>query len=318
MWNEKKNQIGYWMMDDIFDTNKINKSDILIKHDEKYNKYCFILIKLDTCNGISRKNNSIVQLSFMFLGTTHIYNTYSNPDESIQWNIGNKYFKPMITKDTVKNSPNLKNVLLSFLNIISKLNDIEPIFVAHNASFYKSIIQSCFNFYNIKCEYDKWCNTMNKDFFNIRDNNGKLIKSLKKISEKLLDDDNIVLYDSKDKLSILYKCLLKNHHCDDKISIIIFKTIKIKTKNYNFNNYEINNINIIELLNEYYYVIDKEKEILNYKNIIENKFKNILKNKDYIIIDNKKIMFKEICFKDFVEEKMKEKNLKRLYITNIN
>lgn len=318
MWNEKKNQIGDWMINNIFEINKINKSDILIKHDEKYNKYCFILIKLDTCNGISRKNNSIIQLSFMFLGTKYIYSTYSKPDDSIDWSTGNKYFKPIITKDIVKKSPNLKYVLLSFLNIISKIDNIEPIFVAHNASFYKSIIQSCFSFYKIKFKYNKWCNTMNKEFFNIRDNEGKLVKSLKKISEKLLNDNNIVLYDSKDKLSVLYKCLLKNHYCDNEISIIIFKTIKIKVQNHIFNNCKINNTNIIELLNEYYYVIEKEKEILNYKNVIENKFKNILKNKDYIIVDNKKIMFKEIYFKDFIEENIKEKNIKRLYITNIN
>lgn len=130
---------------------------------------------------------------------------------------------------------------------------------------------------------------------------------------------NIILHNSKDDLYILYKCLLKIHQTDDKISNIIFKTINIKIKNIIFNNYEYedNKIDICKLLDEYYYVINKEKELLSYRNIIENKFRNILKNKDYIIINNKKIMFKEMTFKDFVEENTKEKKYKKLYITNI-
>lgn len=316
MWNEKKNQIGDWMMDNIFDINEINKSDVLIKYDENDNKYCFILVKIDTCNGISRKNNAIVQLSFMFLGTKYIYNTYTNPDESIPWSIGNKYFKSNISKDTVKFSPNLKYVLLSFLNIISEFNDTEPIFVAHNVSFCKSIFQLCFNFYNIKCKYNKWCNTMNKEFFNIRDNNGKFIKSLKKIEKMLLNgNEKNNLNNSKNNLYILYKCLLKIHKCDNRISFIIFKSMNIDEKNDNGNG--DSKIILSNLLNEYNEIINKEKDILNHKMIIENEIKKFLKSDEYLIINNKKIFYKEITLKTFFEENI-NKDYKKIYITDLN
>jgi hypothetical protein len=50
--------------DNIFNINKIDKKEIYIKE-----KYCFILIDTETCNGFDRENNAIVQLAFMFLGS---------------------------------------------------------------------------------------------------------------------------------------------------------------------------------------------------------------------------------------------------------
>lgn len=328
MWNEKdkknnpKNKNGNWMINDIniFDINNINKTDVLIKQDENNNKYCFIIIDMETCNGISRKNNSIIQLSFMFLGTNYIYDTYTRPDDSIPWMIANKYFSSNITKNTIKDSPFLENILLSFLKIISIFNDIEPIFIAHNASFNKEILEMCFNFYNIKFGYNKWCNTMNKNFFNIRNNNGKLIKSLKNISQTLLNEkgnNNIILHNSKNDLYILYRCLLKIYICDNNLSSIIFKTININEKDKNNNNSNEDKINISNLLDKYYDIINKEKEILKDKNIIENEFKKFLKNDDYIIVNNKKIIFKEITIKDFFEVNIKKEKYKKLHIINI-
>lgn len=319
MWNEKekqKDKNGYRMTNKIFDINNINKKDILIKYDEDNNKYCFILIDVKTCNGISRKCNSIVQLSFMFLGTNYIYDSYTKPQDSIPWIVNNKYFKSDITKNIVKFSPNLKDVLLSFLNIISSFDDTEPIFVAHNSSFDKDILKLCFNFYDIKFEYSKWCNTMNKNFFNMRNSNGKIIRSLKHISQTLLNEEE---NDFNNNLHILYKCLLKLYNCDGQISSIIFKNININEKNKmeKINKSDIEKINISILLDKYYYIISKEKEILKQKNIIENMFKKILKSKDYIISDNKKIMFKEITFKDFIEENIIKKQYKNLCITDV-
>ena len=299
----------------VFNINNIIKEDVLIKQDKNNKKYYFIIINLETCNGISRKNNSIVQLSFMILGTNYIYDTYSKPDESIPWMVGNKYFISNITKNTVKYSPNLKDVLLSFLKIISIFNNIEPIFIAHNSSFNKDILKLCFDFYNINFEYDKWCNTMNKDFFNIRDNNGKFIKSLKKIEKILLNEnEQINLNNSKNNLYILYKCLLKIHKCDDKISFIIFKSMNIDEKIDNNN--EDSKIILSNLLNEYNEIINKEKEILNHKMIIENQIKKFLKSDDYLIINNKKISYKEITLKTFFEENI-NKDYKKIYITDL-
>lgn len=301
----------------VFNLNDITKENILIKKDKNNKKYCFIIIDLETCNGISRKNNSIIQLSFMFLGTNYIYDTYAKPDDSIPWMTENKHFISKITKNIVKNSPTLKNVLLSFLKIISNFNNINPIFIAHNSSFSKDILELCFDFYNIKCEHNKWCNTMNKEFFNVRDDNGNFIKSLKKISKILLNENEYkddILNDSKHDIYILYKCLLKIHKCDDKISSIIFKYININEKNKNDS--EDKKIKLSNLLNEYYNIINKEKEILNHKMIIEDKIKKFLKNDDYVIVDNKKITYKEITLKNFFEENIKKK-YKKIYITDI-
>lgn len=312
---EPSSPIPSYMSNDtnVFNLNNITKENVLIKKDKNNKKYCFIIIDLETCNGISRKNNSIIQLSFMFLGTNYIYDTYSKPDDSIPWMTENKYFMSNITKNTVKNSPTLKNVLLSFLKIISNFNNINPIFIAHNSSFSKDILELCFDFYNIKCEYNKWCNTMNKDFFNVRDDNGNFIKSLKKIS-KILLNENEYKNNSKQDISILYKCLLKIHKCDDKISSIILKSINVNEKNKDDS--EDKKIKLSNLLNEYYNIINKEKEILNHKMIIEDKIKKFLKNNDYVIVDNKKITYKEITLKNFFEENIKKK-YKKIYITDI-
>jgi DNA polymerase III epsilon subunit-like protein len=332
-----------WTMDNIFNINNINKEDILIKSDNFNNKYCFIIIDTETCNGFDRTNNAIIQLSFMFLGTDYIYDSYAKPDISIPWMLKNKYYKSNITKNTVKNSPELKIVLLSFLNIISNINNIEPIFIAHNSSFDKTILELCFKFYDMKYENNKWCNTMIKDIFNIRDENGKFIKSLKGISREILDKeyDNIILHNSKNDVFILHKCLLKTYNSDDKISSIILKitTNKDIKKKYEI---DINNkifikdfkdilknvdefcfhknrkTNISNLIDEYYNIINEEEKILKRKNKIENEFKIYLKNDNYIIINNKKIIFKEITFKDFIEENIIKKEYKKLCIIDIN
>lgn len=157
------------MTQDIFDLNKINKDDIYIK-----NNHCFILIDTETCNGFDRKNNAIIQIAFKFIGTNYIFNSYCNPDDSIYWKNDYKNFIPKINKENVNNSPNLKEVLLSFKNTINCINDIIPVLIAHNSSFDKNMLELCFNYYNIELGVVKWCNTMNTSFFNIKDENKKI------------------------------------------------------------------------------------------------------------------------------------------------
>lgn len=332
MWNEKSNknnQIGNWMINNIFDINKINKNDILIKFDKYNNKYYFIILDIETCNGFFRENNSIVQLSFIILGTNYIYDTYTKPDKSIPWMGNNKYYEPTVTKNTVKYSPSLKDVLLSFLNVILNI-DAEPIFIAHNSSFDKSILELCFNFYNIKFKYNKWCNTMKKEIFNIRDENGKLIKSLKNISQKLLIEEknkNIVLHNSKNDVYILYKCLLKIHECDDRISSIILKNIindKFSDKKYKD---DINNKIFIKEFKDIlknaddfciYNTIRKEnKEIKSCINKINENFKKLSKNLDLyknMLLENKKTieLFSNI-FEKYTNNEINDDYINNLY-----
>lgn len=71
------------------------------------------------------------------------------------------------------------------------------------------------------------------------------------------------------------------------------------------------------LLNEYNEIINKEKDILNHKMIIENEIKKFLKSDEYLIINNKKISYKEITLKTFFEENI-NKDYKKIYITDLN
>ena len=77
-------------------------------------------------------------------------------------------FVPKIKKGDVINSPTLKEVLVSFKNIIYCMTDVVPIFVAHNSAFDKNMLNMSFNYYNMDLGSVKWCNTMNKLFFDKR------------------------------------------------------------------------------------------------------------------------------------------------------
>lgn len=239
--------------DNIFNINKINKNDILIK-----NKHCFILIDTETCNGIDKENNAIVQLAFNFLGTDYIFNSYCKPNENIPWRIKYERYIPTITKEKVHNSPLLKNVLISFNNIIHCLNNVNPILIAHNSCFDKDILELCFNNYSINLYDVTWCNTMNKLFFNIKDENNKYIKSLEKIYKNLFHGSNTEFHNAKNDVEILYNCLLKVHKNDDTIISIVLSSFKITNSIYVKNGIYI----YVLLLNDYNFYIGYTENIV--------------------------------------------------------
>ena len=314
--------------DNIFDISKINKKDIYIKEN-----HCFILFDVETCNGFDRKNNAIIQISFMLLGTNYIYNTFCKPDSSTPWMINNKYFTSKIKKEDVINSPKLENVLQSLKYVIYCINNTIPIFIAHNSSFDKNMLNLCLKSYNIDLGYIKWCNTMNKLFFNIKDKNNKNIRSLEKIAKYLFNDLYINFHDAKNDVEILYKCLLKIHNDNDKISSIVLSIIKrnvcnknifipkcetISTlKNFDENcilNIEncilnIENIDEANLIKIYKDILEKEKEISKYKNMIRNRLIDILNNNDnYLCIDGEETFLNEYTFKQLDCKELKDAN----------
>lgn len=264
--------------DIIFDINNVDKKDISIK-----NKSCFIIIDTETCNGIDKKNNAIVQLAFKFIGTDFIFNSYCKPNENIPWRTKYERYIPTITKEKVNDSPFLKNVLISFNNIINCLDDINPIFIAHNSDFDKDILELCFNNYNIKLHKLGWSNTMDKSFFDLKDKNNKSIKSLEKISKYLFKDLNIEFHNAKNDVENLYNCLLKVHKDDEKIISIVLNNFKITNS--------INLKNIVNV-NFYFYAViltldpkkkdvkDKSLELLHKRIII---WTHNIKNIDQIL-----------------------------------
>lgn len=319
------------MTQDIFDLNKINKDDIYIK-----NNHCFILIDTETCNGFDRKNNAIIQIAFKFIGTNYIFNSYCNPDDSIYWKNDYKNFIPKINKENVNNSPNLKEVLLSFKNTINCINDIIPVLIAHNSSFDKNMLELCFNYYNIELGVVKWCNTMNTSFFNIKDENKKNIKSLEKITKHLLQEENINFHNAEDDVKNLNNCLLKIHKNNENIVLIVLKmldsyekidkTFLLEYKNIleNFNEFcdfnPKNTVNNIEIINLYEDILKKEKEITNCKNIIKNKIIDLLNNNNNCIyIQNKEIILKEYTMKQLDTKKFKDEcpDIYNKYIKNV-
>lgn len=307
--------------DNIFDINKIDKKNIYVRE-----KYCFILIDTETCNGFDRKNNAIIQLAFMFLGTDYIYNSYCKPENFICWKEDYKKFTPKIKKEDINNSPSLKDVLISFKNIIHCLDNIIPILIAHNSSFDKYMLNMCFEYYNINLDPVKWCNTMNNLFFNIRDENNKSIKSLEKITKYLFQDLYIDFHDAKNDVENLNNCLLKIHKNNEEISSIVLKSIK--NNNYkediflseyesilkNFNDIcilDTKNINVNELncIKIYKDILEKEKEISKYKNIIKNKVIELLNNNNnYLCINDEEISLNEYNMKQLDSKKIKDEH----------
>lgn len=318
--------------DNIFDINKINRENIYIK-----DKYCFILIDTETCNGFDRKNNAVIQLAFMFLGTNYIYNSYCKPGNDICWKEDYKKFIPKIKKEDVNNSPSLNNVLISFNNIIHILDDITPILVAHNSSFDKYMLNMCFEYYDIKLNSVKWCNTLNKLFFDMKDENNKNIRSLEKITKYLFQDLYINFHDAKNDVENLNNCLLKVHQDNEKISSIVLKSIKNNDYNEdiflleyesiikNFNEICISdtkkdNINELNYIKIYKDVLKKEKEISKYKDIIKNKIIEFLnKNNNYLCINDEEVFLNEYNMKQLDSKKIKEEHpeIYDKYIKNI-
>lgn len=307
--------------DNIFNTNKIDKKDIYIKEN-----YCFILIDTETCNGFDRRNNAIVQLAFMFLGTNHIYNTYCKPDDTIPWKERYEKFSPKIKKEDVNNSPSLKDVLISFKNIIYYIDNVTPILIAHNSQFDKNMLNICLDYYNIKIEQIKWCNSMNNLIFNIKDENNKSIKSLEKITKYLFKDSCLDFHNAKNDVENLYNCLLKVHDNNEKITSKILKIIKKNNKdeedlflleyknileNFNeFCNFDVKNIDINELeyINLYENVLQKEKEISKFKNMIKDKIIKLLKdNNNYLYSNNKEVLLNEYNMRQIDSKKIKDK-----------
>lgn len=307
--------------DNIFNINKIDKKDVYIKEN-----YCFILIDTETCNGFDRRNNAIVQLAFMFLGTNHIYNTYCKPDDTIPWKENYEKFNPKIKKEDVNNSPSLKDVLISFKNIIYYIDNVTPILIAHNSQFDKNMLNICLDYYNIKIEQIKWCNSMNNLIFNIKDENNKSIKSLEKITNYLFKDSYLDFHNAKNDVENLYNCLLKVHDNNEKITSKILKIIKKNNKdeedlflleyknileNFNeFCNFDVKNIDINELeyINLYENVLQKEKEISKFKNMIKDKIIKLLKdNNNYLYSNNKEVLLNEYNMRQIDSKKIKDK-----------
>lgn len=305
--------------DNIFNINKIDKKDVYIKEN-----HCFILIDTETCNGFNRKNNAIVQLAFMFLGTDYIFNSYCKPDDTVPWKENYKKFIPKIKKEDVDNSPSLKDVLISFKNIIYCIDNITPILIAHNSPFDKNMLNICLDCYDIKLEKVMWCNTMNNLIFNIKDEKNKSIKSLEKITKYLFKDLHLDFHNAKNDVENLNNCLLKIHKNNENITSTILKLINnnkneedlflLEYKNIleNFNefcNLDIKNIDInkSEYINIYIDVLEKEKEISKYKNIIKDKIINLLKgNNNHIYINNKEILLNEYNMKQLDSKRIKD------------
>lgn len=307
------------MQNNIFNVNNIDKTNIFVK-----NNYCFILIDTETCNGFDRKDNAIIQLAFKFLGTNYIFNSYCKPDESISWMINNKNFISKIKKEDVINSPELKDVLLSFKDVIYCIKDITPIFVAHNSSFDRDMLNLCLKYYNMDLGYVKWCNTMNKLFFNIKDENNKNIRSLENITKYLFKDLYINFHDAKNDVENLNNCLLKIHKNNDKIISIIMNIVEAKNKeedsflleyknildNFNeFCNLNVTHINVnnSDYINLYKDILEKEKEITKYKNTIKSKIIKLLEhNNNYLDTDNKEIFLNEYNMKQLDSKMIKD------------
>lgn len=307
------------MTQDIFDINKINKNDIYVKEN-----FCFILIDTETCNGFDKKNNAIIQLAFMFLGTDYIFNSYCKPDNTIPWRNNYEKFIPKIKKEDLNNAPCLIEVLISFKKIIYCIEDIKPVLIAHNSSFDKNMINLCFNYYNMEFGNIKWCNTMNSLFFNIKDEKDKYIKSLEAISKCLFQNDILDFHDAKNDVYNLYKCLLKIHKNNEEIVCLVLKSIKnnkyekdkflleYKSILDNFNEFcnfdkitiTTDNSKYIEL---YQKILEKEKEISKYKNIIKDRIIDLLKNNgNHLYVNNKEISLNEYTMKNLNSKEIKD------------
>jgi hypothetical protein len=186
------------------------------------------------------------------------------------------------------------------------------------------MLNICLNYYDIKLEHVEWCNTMNNLIFNIKDKNNKSIKSLEKITKYLFKDSHSDFHDAKNDVENLYNCLLKIHGNNENITFIILKLIKnnkheddlflLEYKNIleNFNefcNLDLKNIDInkSKCINLYKDILEKEKEISKYKNIIKDKIINLLKsNNNHLYINNKEILLNEYNMKQLDSKKIKD------------
>jgi hypothetical protein len=260
----------------------------------------------------------------MFLGTDYIYSSYCKPDDTIPWKEYYKNFIPKIKKEDVNNSPHLKDVLISFKNIIYCIDNITPILIAHNSQFDKYMLNVCLNYYDIRLENVEWCNTMNNLVFNIKDENNKSIKSLEKITKYLFKDSHSVFHNAKNDVENLNNCLLKIHKNNENITSIILKLIKnnkheddlflLEYKNIleNFNefcNLDLKNIDDdkSKYINLYKDILEKEKEISKYKNIIKDKIVNLLNsNNNHLYINNKEVLLNEYNMKKLDSKKIKD------------
>ena len=169
-----------------------------------------------------------------------------------------------------------------------------------------------------------WCNTMNNLIFNIKDEKNKSIKSLEKITKYLFKDLHLDFHNAKNDVENLNNCLLKIHKNNENITSTILKLINnnkneedlflLEYKNIleNFNefcNLYIKNIDVnkSEYINIYIDVLEKEKEISKYKNIIKDKIINLLKgNNNHIYINNKEILLNEYNMKQLDSKKIKD------------
>lgn len=299
-------------MNNIFNINCIYKDQIL-----KEKNHIFIIIDIETCNGRKLHDNAVINIAFMFVGVDYIFKTYCKPDENITWRYldenQKQLYNQLILKEDIKNTPNLKDVLIQFNKIIHYENNLIPILLAHNSGTESSILNYCYRYYNIKLDEVLWCNTMNKkilekDKLEFFVNNFEIEKTL-----KFHYAENDVYY--------LNKCLLKKHtsykFLIPKILEVAykfnenpryFKIIK-KYEKYLKNNNNTNEKQKIEDTKFYEFIIkgeEKIKSIYKYDIIMLERYYRIIQFMN--INDENFIIKSKITPKDILELKDEDYN----------
>jgi hypothetical protein len=254
----------------IFNIDNINKDKIIKKE-----KYIFILLDIETCNGSRSYDNAIINIAFMFIGTDYIFSSYCKPDNNITWRYLDEKQKQkhdqLILKEDVENSPILEKVLLEFNKIIHYDDNFIPIILSHNSGYESSILNYCYEYYDIKLDKVKWCNTANKEIL-------KMAK-LEKLVEDLKITKTLKFHYAENDVYFLNKCILKK-----------------------YNTYNENLINkFIEISYEY----DKHKKY----NILIKKYENYLNTKN----KNKNINIESTDFFKFLIEGKEKLDYKKEY-----
>lgn len=151
-------------------------------------------------------DNAIINIAFMFIGTDYIFKTYCRPDYNITWRYLNKTQKhdQLIKKEDVEYSPILKNVLLEFNKIIHYEDKYIPIILSHNSGYESSILNYCYEYYGIKLDKVRWCNTANKKIL-------KMAK-LEKLVEELKINKTLTFHYAESDVYYLNKCILKKYN----------------------------------------------------------------------------------------------------------
>lgn len=250
-------------MNNIFNINSIYKDKIL-----KEKNYIFIIIDIETCNGRKLNDNAIINIAFMFFGVDYIFKTYCVPDKNITWKYLDENQKQqhdqLITKEDLKNAPNLKDVLIQFNKIID--DKLTPILLAHNSGMETSMLNYCYDYYNIVLDNVLWCNTINKKIFSK--------KSLEVLVDELQIIKSLKFHYADNDVYYLNKCLLKKFNSYEKL---IPKVVDVSYKYENNDGYSRRYYEVINCYEKYLknnYVLNKKIKIEDtkiYKVLMEGK-----------------------------------------------